>query len=308
TRFLYDAKSGVDKYQADFLYQGIAIKPGQITESRSYLFAGAKVVTLLDDYRDNLGIVHFDLSVDFGWFYFLTKPIFYALHYLNGMFGNFGLAILILTVGIKLVFFPLANKSYVSMAKMRKLQPEMLKLRERFKEDKQRLNQEMMALYRKEGANPASGCLPIVIQIPVFFALYKVMFVSIEMRHAPFYGWIKDLSASDPTSILNLFGIMPWDVPALGPLQIISLGIWPIVMGLTMVLQQRLNPQPTDPVQAKIFLFMPLMFMFLLAQFPAGLVIYWTWNNVLSMAQQMFIMHRAGVPIGRNPKPKPKTS
>jgi YidC/Oxa1 family membrane protein insertase len=203
-----------------------------------------------------------------------------------------------------MVFFPLANKSYVSMAKMRKLQPEMLELRERFADDKQRLNQEMMTLYKREGANPASGCLPILVQIPVFFALYKVMFVTIEMRQAPFFGWIHDLSAPDPTSILNGFGLLPWDVPDLGVLAIISLGVWPIAMGITMFAQQRLNPQPPDPVQAKIFLFMPIMFTFLLARFPAGLVIYWTWNNLLSICQQWVIMKRAGAPIGRNPPAK----
>ncbi len=261
--------------------------------------AGAKKVLLLDDYETELGFARFDLSVDFGWFYFLTKPLFYALHYLAEKIGNFGVAILILTVGVKLLFFPLANKSYTSMAKMRKLQPEMIKLRERFGGDKQRLNQEMMALYKKEGANPLSGCLPIVVQIPVFFALYKVMFVTIEMRHAPFFGWIQDLSASDPTSILNGFGLLPWDVPALGLLDAISIGVWPLLMGLTMFLQQRLNPQPPDPVQAKIFLFMPIIFTFLLARFPAGLVIYWTWNNMLSIAQQYVIMRRHGVRIGR---------
>ncbi len=303
TRFLHDAKSGVDKYQADYLYQDVTIQPGRTTESTSRLFAGTKVVTVLDDYRDNLGIVNFDLSVDFGWFYFLTKPLFYALSYLTQMVGNFGVAILILTVGIKLVFFPLANKSYSAMAKMRKLQPEMLKLRERFGDDKQRLNQEMMALYKKEGTNPASGCLPIVVQIPVFFALYKVMFVTIEMRHAPFFGWIQDLSAPDPTSILNGFGLLPWGAPELAAVQLLNIGVWPLAMGLTMFLQQRMNPQPPDPVQAKLFLFMPLIFMFLLARFPAGLVIYWTWNNILSIAQQYVIMRRAGVPIGRG-KPK----
>ena len=302
TRFLYDAKSGEDKYQADYLYQAVTVQAGQTAESSSRLFAGTKVVTVLDDYRDNLGIVNFDLSVDFGWFYFLTKPLFYALSYLTNLAGNFGVGILILTVGIKLVFFPLANKSYSAMAKMRKLQPEMLKLRERFGDDKQRLNQEMMALYKKEGTNPASGCLPIVVQIPVFFALYKVMFVTIEMRHAPFFGWIQDLSAPDPTSILNGFGLLPWDAPELAALQIFNIGIWPLAMGLSMFLQQQLNPQPPDPVQAKIFLFMPLIFMFLLAHFPAGLVIYWTWNNILSMAQQYVIMRRAGVPIGRGKK------
>jgi len=303
TRFLHDDASGQDKYQTDFLYEGLTIRPGAVGESRSRLFAGAKIVSMLDSYRDapSNGIVNFDLSVDFGWFFYLTKPLFYALSYITGVVGNFGLGILILTVGVKLVFFPLANKSYVSMAKMRKLQPEMLVLRERFADDKQRLNQEMMALYKRDGANPAAGCLPIVVQIPVFFALYKVMFVTIEMRHAPFFGWIHDLSAPDPSSILNLFGLLPWDVPELGVLNIISLGVWPIAMGMTMFAQQRLNPQPPDPVQAKIFQFMPIMFTFLLAQFPAGLVIYWTWNNLLSICQQWVIMKRAGAPIGRNP-------
>ena len=303
TRFLHDGVSGTDKYQVDYLSEGLTVQPVSSAESRSRLFAGAKIVSLLDEYRDDPdeGIVNFDLSVDFGWFFYLTKPLFYALHYITGVVGNFGLGIMTLTVLVKLVFFPLANKSYVSMAKMRKLQPEMLELRERFKDDKQRLNQEMMTLYKREGANPASGCLPILVQIPVFFALYKVMFVTIEMRHAPFFGWIHDLSAKDPTSILNGFGLLPWGVPDLGALQIISLGVWPIAMGLTMFAQQRLNPQPPDPVQAKIFLFMPIMFTFLLAQFPAGLVIYWTWNNLLSICQQWAIMKRAGAPIGRNP-------
>ncbi|MFQ5468245.1 MAG: membrane protein insertase YidC, partial [Kiloniellaceae bacterium] len=282
-RFLYDAQAGVDKYQADFLYGDMTVESGAVVERTSRLFAGAKVVNLLDSYRDNLGIARFDLAIDFGWFYFLTKPLFYALHYIAGVIGNFGVAILILTVGIKLVFFPLANKSYTAMAKMRKLQPEMVRLREQFKDDKQRLNQEMMGLYRKEGANPMSGCLPIVVQIPVFFSLYKVLFVTIEMRHAPFFGWIQDLSAPDPTSIFNGFGLLPWAVPSLGPLDVVHLGVWPLVMGLTMFMQQRLNPQPPDPVQAKIFMFMPIIFTFLLARFPAGLVIYWTWNNLLSI-------------------------
>jgi YidC/Oxa1 family membrane protein insertase len=302
TRFVYDGKGETDKYQADFLYEGVTVQPGSSAQAQSRLFAGAKVVTLLDDYRDDGGIARFDLSVDFGWFYFLTKPLFYALRYITDATGNFGIAILVLTVGIKLLFFPLANKSYSAMAKMRKVQPEMLELRERFKDDKQRLNQEMMALYKREGANPMSGCLPIVIQIPVFFALYKVMFVTIEMRHAPFFGWIQDLSARDPTSVINAFGLLPWDVPPLGPLEVINIGIWPLAMGLSMFIQQRLNPQPPDPVQAKIFLFMPIIFTFLLAQFPAGLVIYWTWNNVLSIAQQWVIMRRAGVTIGRKAK------
>ncbi len=298
TRFLYDGASGVDKYQTDFLYDALDVPSGGSSEVTSRLFAGAKRVTGLDDYRDRLGIARFDRSVDFGWFYWLTKPLFYALHYIAEQVGNFGVAILILTVGVKLAFFPLANKSYASMAKMRRLTPQMTELRERFKDDKQRLNQEMAALYKKEGANPISGCLPIVIQIPVFFALYKVMFVTIEMRQAPFFGWIQDLSAQDPTSIINGFGLLPWMVPNLGPLEILNIGVWPILMGLTMFFQMRLNPQPPDPIQAKIFMFMPIIFTFLLAQFPAGLVIYWTWNNVLSMAQQYFIMRRVGMPVG----------
>ncbi|MPZ10838.1 MAG: membrane protein insertase YidC [Kiloniellaceae bacterium] len=297
-RFVYNQPGGRDHYQSDFLYTAATVAPGASVETTSRLFAGAKVVPTLQRYEETYGITNFDLAVDFGWFYFLTKPIFLALHWLNAQLGNFGLAILGLTVAIKLLFFPLANKSYKSMAKMRKLQPKMMELRERYGEDKQRLNQEMMGLYKKEGANPLSGCLPILIQIPVFFALYKVMFVTIEMRHAPFYGWIRDLSAPDPTSILNGFGLFPWGPPELGLLNILNIGVWPLAMGISMFLQQKLNPQPPDPVQAKVFLMMPVIFTFLLATFPAGLVIYWTWNNVLSMAQQAFIMKRQGVPIG----------
>jgi YidC/Oxa1 family membrane protein insertase len=298
TRFVYSQPAGRDRYQTDFLYTASPVAPGDSQETTSRLFAGAKRVPLLEQYQEAYGIDNFELAVDFGWFYFLTKPIFWALHWLHDALGNFGLAILALTVAIKLVFFPLANKSYKSMAKMRKLQPKMMELRERYGDDKQRLNQEMMGLYKKEGANPLSGCLPILIQIPVFFALYKVMFVTIEMRHAPFYGWIRDLSAPDPTTILNGFGLFPWDAPDLGILNVINIGIWPLLMGISMFLQQKLNPQPPDPVQAKIFLMMPVIFTFLLSTFPAGLVIYWTWNNVLSMAQQAYIMKRHGVPIG----------
>jgi YidC/Oxa1 family membrane protein insertase len=308
TRFLYDASSGRDKYQVDYLWENLAIPSGASVEITNRLFAGAKKVTLLDRYRDELGVTNFDRAVDFGWFYFLTKPLFYVLHYFHQLVGNFGIAILILTVIIKLIFFPLANKSYKAMAKMRKLQPEMLRLRERYGDDKQRLNQEMMTLYKKEGANPLSGCLPIVVQIPVFFALYKVLFVTIEMRHAPFFGWIEDLSAPDPTSILNGFGLLPWDVPELGALAVISIGIWPIIMGITMWAQQQLNPAPPDKTQAMIFGLMPIVFTFLLAQFPAGLVIYWTWNNLLSLLQQYVIMRRQGVPIGRGKAAKAKGS
>ncbi len=305
TRFVHSAGGVLGKYQSDFLYEGVNIPPGQSLETTSRLFAGAKEVLRLDAYGEGLGIARFDRAVDFGWFYFLTKPFFLLLVAIAGFFADmgfeedFGLSILVVTVIIKLLFFPLANKSYRAMAKMKKLQPEMMRLKERFGDDRQRMNQEMMALYKKEGANPMSGCLPILVQIPVFFALYKVLFVTLEMRQAPFFGWIRDLSAPDPTTILNGFGLLPWEIGDLGLLNILNIGVWPILMGLTMVLQHRLNPQPTDPVQAKVFLMMPIVFTFLLAQFPAGLVIYWTWNNLLSIIQQMVIMKRAGVPIGR---------
>jgi YidC/Oxa1 family membrane protein insertase len=284
-----DAGGGADKYQVDFLGQERTVAPGASAESTSRLFAGAKEVKLLDRYRDNAGIPRFDLAVDFGWFYFLTKPMFYAIDFFNMLIGNFGLAILSVTVIIKALFFPLANKSYKAMCKMKLLQPEMLKLREKFGEDKARLNQEMMALYKRVGANPLAGCLPIVIQIPVFFSLYKVLFVTIEMRHAPFYGWIRDLSAPDPSNLFELFGLFPWHPP-----HMLMIGLWPIIMGITMFLQQKLNPQPADPVQAKVFMLLPVIFTFMLASFPAGLVIYWAWNNTLSIAQQWIIMKRQG--------------
>jgi len=290
TRFTYRAEDGVDKYQVDFLGPQMTAKPGGVAETTDHLFAGAKEVALLDGYTEDLGITRLDLAIDFGWFYFLTKPIFYTLIYINDHVGNFGVAILLLTIVIKLAFFPLANKSYRAMSKMKKLQPEMLKLRERFGEDKQRINQEMMELYKREKANPAAGCLPMVVQIPVFFALYKVLFVTIEMRQAPFFGWIQDLSAPDPTTLFNLFGLLPFTPP-----DFLMIGIWPLIMGITMFLQQRLNPQPTDPVQAKIFMFLPIVFTVLLAPFPAGLVIYWAWNNTLSILQQWVIMKRMGV-------------
>ncbi len=293
SRFVHTLQDRRDKYQVDVLGETLSIQPGATAEVTKRLFAGAKEVRLLDAYEADLGIVNFDLAVDFGWFYFLTKPIFYVLEYFNRIIGNFGVAILLLTVLIKIAFFPLANKSYRAMSRLKKLQPKMMEIRDRFKEDRARQNQEMMALYKKENANPVSGCFPILIQIPVFFALYKVLFVSIEMRHAPFFGWIQDLSAPDPLGILTVFGLIDWTVPEI--LQIANIGIWPLIMGGTMYLQQKLNPQPADPTQAKIFLMLPIVFTFMLGQFPAGLVIYWAWNNLLSIAQQWIIMRQMGV-------------
>ncbi len=284
------ATGAAPKYQTDFLGPVVTVAPGASAEDTTRLFAGAKKLELLDQYGEQFGIQRFDLAIDFGWFYFMTKPFFYILKTFNAWFGNFGLAILALTVIVKLALFPLANKSYKAMSKMKKLQPEVQKLQERFGDDRMRLNQELMALYKREKANPVAGCLPILIQIPIFFALYKVLFVTIEMRHAPFYGWINDLSAPDPTSIFNLFGLIPWDPPSF-----LMIGIWPLIMGATMFLQQKLNPQPTDPIQAKMFTFLPIVFTFLLATFPAGLVIYWAWSNTLSILQQWVIMKKEGV-------------
>lgn len=291
-RFVFQRASGDNQYQVDFVGPQQRLEPGGTITDASKLFAGAKVVTLIDRYEETYQIKRFHMAIDWGWFRFLTRPVFYILNWIHGLVGNFGIAILLLTVGLKLIFFPLANKSYKAMSLMRKLQPEMTTLRERFADDKMRLNQEMMALYKREKVNPASGCLPIIVQIPVFFALYKVLFVTIEMRHAPFYGWIRDLSAPDPTSVANLFGLIPWDPP-----QFAMIGAWPLIMGVTMFLQQKLNPQPPDPIQAKLFMILPVVFTFMLAHFPAGLVIYWTWNNVLSILQQWVIMRRMGVKI-----------
>ncbi|MGD9507638.1 MAG: membrane protein insertase YidC [Geminicoccaceae bacterium] len=279
-----------DRYQADYRGGAVTLAPGQTSEITDRLFAGAKVVTLLDHYRDTYAIPLFDRAVDFGWFYFLTKPIFYVLHWIHSVVLNYGIAILILTLLVKAAFFPLADRSYRAMAKMKALQPKMMELREKHGDDKARMNQELMNLYKTEKVNPVSGCLPIVIQIPVFFALYKVLFVTIEMRHAPFFGWIHDLSAPDPTSLFNLFGLLPFTPP-----HMLMIGVWPLIMGFTMWLQTKLNPAPTDPTQAKVMQFLPLMFIFLFATFPAGLVIYWSWNNTLSIAQQWAIMKRMGV-------------
>ena len=286
-----------EAFQADTITAEPAAIPAGTTHSiDTMLFAGAKQVKLIEDYGAKLGILKFDLMIDWGWFYFITKPLWYLIDMLYHVFGNFGVAILVVTVIVKGLFFPLANKSYASMAKMKKLQPEMEKLRERYKDDKPRMSQELMALYQKEKINPLAGCLPIVLQIPVFFALYKVLFISIDMRHAPFFGWIRDLSAPDPSSLFNLFGLLPippLEVGLLGH----TLGAWAIVMGITMWLQMQLNPQQPDPMQQAIFNWMPLMFTFMLAGFASGLVIYWAWNNALSIAQQYVIMRRLGVDV-----------
>jgi YidC/Oxa1 family membrane protein insertase len=292
TAFRHTLDGKTDKYQVDYRGAARIVQPNSSLTVTNRLFAGAKEVGLLDDYLEKLQIARFDLAVDFGWFYFLTKPIFYVLEYFYGILGNFGLAILLLTILIKLAFFPLANKSYKAMSRLKQLQPKMTSLNERYGDDKAKKQEAMMRLYKEEKVNPAAGCLPMVIQIPVFFALYKVLFVSIEMRHAPFYGWIKDLSAPDPTTFFNLFGLIPWTPP-----DFLLIGVWPLIMGLTMWLQQKLNPAPADPMQAKIFMMLPIVFTFMLARFPAGLVIYWAWNNVLSITQQWVIMRRMGVTV-----------
>jgi len=290
-RFFYDDK-GAELFQTDFVGELTTITARGEAEVTNKLFAGAKVTEIIDGYEEELGIQSFDLMIDWGWFYFITKPLFWLIHWLHGIFGNFGVAILGATVIIKLIFLPLANLSYASMAKMKKVQPEMTEMRERYADDKMKQQQEMMAIYKREKINPAAGCLPMLVQIPVFFALYKVLFVTIEMRHAPFFGWIQDLAAPDPTSIFNLFGLLPFEVGGL-----LLVGIWPIIMGVTMFLQFQMNPAPPDPTQAMIFKWMPLVFTFMLASFPAGLVIYWAWNNTLSLIQQGIIMKRHGAEV-----------
>ena len=281
-------KNRNNSVQIDFINENIkTLRSGESLKTKSYIFAGAKEVPLIDQYIKKIGINKLDLSVDFGWFYFLTKPLFYALHFLSSLVGNFGVGIIILTICIRIVLFPLANKSFKSMNSMRMITPEIQRIRERYKDDRQRMNQEMFAMYKEKKINPAAGCLPILIQIPIFFALYKVLFVSIEMRHAPFFGWIQDLSAPDPTSLFNLFGLIPWDTPAF-----LTIGIWPILMGVTMFLQQKINPPPPDPLQAKIFMMLPFIFTFLLATFPSGMVVYWTVNNILSIAQQYILLRK----------------
>ena len=262
----------------------VVIQPSGSGISESKVFIAAKEVKVIDGYAETEGINKFDLTIDWGWFYFFTKPLFFIMNYLFELTKNFGIAIILVTAAVRLLFFPLANYSFRSMAKMKILQPELLRLKELHKEDKVKLQQEMMALYKREKVNPLSGCLPILIQIPFFFAIYKMLFISLEMRHQPFFGWIKDLSAQDPTSIFNFFGLIPWDPPSF-----LIIGAWPIMMGATMYLQQKLNPTPPDPIQAKIFMFFPLFLTIILAPFPSGLVVYWTINNILTIAQQWVI-------------------
>ncbi len=268
-------------YQADYLMPPTIIEPGQAVQTTGRLFAGAKELTLIDAYEKDLGIKRFDLTVDFGWYYFLTKPFFFILSWFNSLFGNMGLAILFFAFLLRLAMFPIANKSFENMAKMKELQPKLESLRERCGEDKVRFNQEMMELYRTNNINPAAGCLPMLIQIPVFFSLYKVLYISLELRQAPFYGWIHDLSAPDPSSVFTLFGILNWPIPSA-----LNIGVWPVLMGLTMWLQQQMNPKSTDKTQNMILNMMPLLMTFLLGNLASGLVIYWTWSNLLSMAQQ----------------------
>tara|TARA_B100000674_G_scaffold166683_1_gene134044 strand:- start:1464 stop:3143 length:1680 start_codon:yes stop_codon:yes gene_type:complete len=279
------------KFRANFIAtEPLELNKNSKIEEELQVIVAAKRVDIIDGYAETLNIDKYDLVIDWGFLYFITKPLFYAIDYFFKLFGNYGLAIIAVTICIRLVFFPLANFSFKSMAKMKALQPEMTRLKELHKNDKMKLQQEMMALYKKEGVNPMSGCLPILVQIPVFFALYKVLFVTIEMRQMPFYGWIHDLSERDPTSLFNLFGLLPYDVPSF-----LVIGAWPVAMGVSMWVQQKLNPAPTDPMQAKIFMFFPLFLTVILAPFPSGLVIYWTVNNILTMAQQLFIMKRTTI-------------
>ncbi|MFC5386870.1 membrane protein insertase YidC [Aquamicrobium segne] len=290
-RFAY-FEDGRPRYQADFMSDAIVVPAGQSTTVESLIFAGAKEVGTINAYEEERQVRRFDLLIDWGWFHFITKPMFWLIDTLYKMIGNFGLAILATTVIVKLVFFPLANKSYASMANMKKMQPKMTEIREKYADDRMKQQQAMMELYKTEKINPIAGCWPMLIQIPVFFALYKVLYITIEMRHAPFFGWIHDLAAPDPTSLFNLFGLLPYAVPAM-----LVIGIWPLLMGITMFLQMRMNPAPPDPTQAMIFNWMPVVFTFMMAGFPAGLVIYWAWNNLLSLIQQGVIMKRQGVKI-----------
>ncbi|MBY3485905.1 membrane protein insertase YidC [Rhizobium laguerreae] len=283
---------GQPRYQADYKDDPFTVAPGQSIELKNLVFAGAKEVPVIDGYEASYSIPKFDRLIDWGWFYFITKPMFKLMDFFFRYFGNFGVAILCTTIVVKLLFFPLASKQYASMANMKRMQPKMEELKAKFGDDRMGLQQAMMQLYKEEKINPIAGCWPVALQIPIFFSLYKVIYITIEMRHAPFFGWIKDLSAPDPTTIVNLFGLLPFEGPAL-----LHLGVWPLIMGITMFVQMRMNPTPPDPTQAMIFNWMPLVFMFMLASFPAGLVIYWAWNNTLSVAQQGLIMKRHGVKV-----------
>ena len=292
------AGATVKTYQSDLLEVAVSVAPGESAASTTHVFAGAKEVRIINGYGRDLGIKNFELMIDWGWFWFITQPMFQLIDFIFKFVGNFGVAILIVTVLVKAAFFPLANKSYRSMAKMKAIQPQMAVIKERFPDDKQKQQQEMMELYKREGVNPVAGCLPVAIQIPVFFALYKVIFITIEMRQAPFFGWIKDLSSPDPTNIFTLFGLIPLDptqLPVFG--SFLHLGIWPLIMGVSMFVQMKMNPEPPDPVQKQMFAWMPVIFTFMLGAFPAGLVIYWTWNNTLSVLQQGLIMKKAGMKI-----------
>ena len=284
--FKAEFSSKNQKYRANYIIKESQIlNPNNSIKNQVTTFVAAKETAVIDGYAEQLGIDKFDLAIDWGWFYFFTKPLFFLIDYFFKLTGNFGLAIVIITAMVRLVFFPLANYSFKSMAKMKILQPEMIRLKELHKDDKVKLQQEMMALYKREKVNPVSGCLPVLIQIPFFFAIYKMLYVTLEMRHQPFFGWIKDLSDRDPTSIFNLFGIIPWDPPTF-----LMIGAWPILMGISMFIQQKLNPTPPDPIQAKIFMFFPIFLTIILAPFPSGLVVYWTVNNILTIAQQWIIM------------------
>jgi YidC/Oxa1 family membrane protein insertase len=288
TKFHYSDHLNKSRYQADYTRTKQILAPGDTSTNTTHLFVGAKTVSMLDFYGKSLKLDLFDRAIDFGWFYFITKPMFHALKYFYELVGNFGISILIVTIIVKLILFPLANRSYKSMNKMKKLQPEMAKIKELHADDKMKQNQAVMDFYRKEKVSPLSGCLPLLIQIPIFFSLYKVLFITIEMRHTPFYGWIKDLSAPDPTTVFNLFGLIPWAPPSF-----LMIGVWPLIMALTMFLQQKMSPEPTDPVQAKVMKLLPLFFVFMFASFPAGLVIYWAWSNILSIIQQYYIKSKA---------------
>ncbi|MDB9739199.1 membrane protein insertase YidC [Candidatus Pelagibacter sp.] len=277
-----------NKFRANYIStKGIEVKANSSVEEKIQIIVAAKRVNVIDGYAENLNINKFDLAIDWGFMYFITKPLFFVLDYFFKLLGNYGLAIIAVTICIRLAFFPLANFSFKSMGKMKLLAPEMARLKELHKDDKMKLQQAMMALYKKEKVNPMSGCLPILVQIPVFFALYKVLFVTIEMRHMPFYGWIHDLSDRDPTSLFNVFGLLPWDPPSF-----LLIGAWPIIMGITMFIQQKLNPTPPDPIQAKIFMFFPIFLTVILAPFPAGLVIYWSFNNIFTMIQQYIVQRK----------------